>query len=843
LLAVGVAAGAAVMAVKSVEMAGDFQAAMTRVQTGAGESAANMKMVSDGILHMAGEVGKPLHELTTGLYMVNSAGYHGAEGLKVLELSAMGAKVGAAELGTVADAVTTALNAYHMGASGAAAAINALIGAEKQGKTNMEALAGSLSKVAPAAAVAGVGLNEVLAAMSTMTAQGTSADIAATYLRQTILQLSNPTQKAAMEMRSLGLNAIDVSMSLGKNGLAATLELLTNAIKSKMGPAGTVLIQQLQKSASSTTEFEKVLANLPPVQQTYIGALANMVGGTKSMQAALQLTGANMDVFKNNIAAINENVKLGGSGVEGWSVVQQNFNQKMAEAKGTIEALRVELGTQLMPAFLQVLNVTMDAVHWGEKHKTIVKDLGVAIGTLAAAFLAYKTYLFAANVATKLWVAIQMVVKGVTLAWTAVQWLLDASFLAFPGTWIVLAIIAIVAAIVYLWTHSAAFRNFFIGIWQHIWSFLKTVGSWFKNVLWGQYLWPAIQGIAHGAMWLWNSAIKPAFGFIIAYAKSVGASAMWLWNNAIKPAFDFIANIVTSVAKVWMWLDKQVISVVVFSVKTQIAVLAAIFTWLWDHAVKPVVDAIATAWNWLYRNVIGPVIDGFKLELALLGAAFSWLYQHVIGPVIEGFKIALADLGAAFTWLWQHAIKPAWDGIVTAATWAWKKGIKPALDAVGGAVSWLGGVFKDIFAKIGGWISSGFKIGVDAVKGYINWMIDAVNKVAGWLNGFIDKINKTTGSTFDHFATIPHLASGGVLTHGGLVEVGEHGAEVVSLPAGSSVYPHGSVPAGAQGGGVTRVKHEVRLVVDVKNATPEMKKWLRKMVRVDGGQDIEVAFT
>lgn len=829
------------MAVKSVEMAGDFQAAMTRVQTGAGESAANMKMVSDGILHMAGEVGKPLHELTTGLYMVNSAGYHGAEGLKVLELSAMGAKVGAAELGTVADAVTTALNAYHMGADGAASAINALIGAEKQGKTNMEALAGSLSKVAPAAAVAGVGLNEVLAAMSTMTAQGTSADIAATYLRQTILQLSNPTQKAAMEMRSLGLNAIDVSMSLGKNGLAATLELLTNAIKSKMGPAGTVLIQQLQKSASSTTEFEKVLANLPPVQQTYIGALANMVGGTKSMQAALQLTGANMDVFKNNIAAINENVKAGGAGVEGWSVVQQNFNQKMAEAKGTVEALRVEVGTQLMPAFLHLLNGTMDLVHWGTQHTGTVKVLAATFGTLAAAMAVIKIGLFAKTIADSA-VAFSKL-SGVIRLVAAAQWVWNLSLWSFPGTWIVLAIIAIVAVIVYLWTHSAAFRNFFIGIWNHIWSFLKTVGSWFKNVLWGQYLWPAFQGIAHGAMWLWNSAIKPAFGFIIAYAKSVGAAAMWLWNNAIKPAFDFIANIVTSVAKVWMWLDKQVIAVVVFSVKTQIAVLAAIFTWLWDHAVKPVVDAIATGWNWLYRNVIGPVFAGFKLELALLGAAFSWLYQHVIGPVIEGFKIALADLGAAFTWLWQHAIKPAWDGIVTAATWAWKKGIKPALDAVGGAVSWLGGVFKDIFAKIGGWIASGFKIGVDAVKGYINWMIDAVNKVAGWLNGFIDKINKTTGSTFDHFATIPHLASGGVLTHGGLVEVGEHGAEVVSLPAGSSVYPHGSMPAGAQGGGVTRVEHVVRLVVEARNFTPEMKKWLRKMVRVDGGQDIEVAFT
>jgi TP901 family phage tail tape measure protein len=222
---------------KALKMGADFETGMTRLVTGAGEAQSNMKLVSAGVLKMAADVGESTKDLSAGMYLVESAGFHGAAGLDVLRAAAMGAKVGNADMAVTADAVTTALNAYRQGADHAVAATNALIAAEGQGKTNLEALAGSLSTVAPVAAVAHVRLNEVLAAMSTMTAQGTPAAVAATYLRQTIGQLSNPTAKAAMEMRALGLTSIQVSQSLGNNGLAATLKLLTDHITAKMGPS------------------------------------------------------------------------------------------------------------------------------------------------------------------------------------------------------------------------------------------------------------------------------------------------------------------------------------------------------------------------------------------------------------------------------------------------------------------------------------------------------------------------------------------------------------------------------------------------------------------------------
>jgi TP901 family phage tail tape measure protein len=711
-------AGVAIAAIgdKTIKMAADFQQGMTRLQTGAGESAKNIKMVGDGILAMAGQVGESTKDLSAGMYLIESAGFHGADGLNVLRDAAEGAKVGNADMATVADAVTTALNAYHLGADQAAAATNALIAAEGQGKTNLEALSASLSTVAPIAAVAHVSLNEVLAAMATMTGQGTDAASAATYLKQTIGQLSNPTGKAAQEMKSLGLDATQVSLNLGKNGLASTLLMLTDAIESKMGPAGTVLIQHLQKAAASSTDFQKVLASLPPAQQTYIGALANMVGGTKSMQAALELTGDNMKTFTDNTAIINEKVKAGGANIEGWALVQKNFNQRMAEAKGTVEALGIRIGSALLPAAQKVLNVTMDVVQWFTKHKTVATVLASAIGAVAAGFLAYKTYLLASTVATN--VA------------TAAQWLFNVAMDANPIGLIIIGIVALVAVFAYLWTHSAAFRNFWIGLWNDIWGFLKAVGGWFAG---------------------------PFAGFFVAAWHDISAGALWLWHNVLDPVWQaisagvaFVANIISSFAHLWYFIMQNTVGAVVL--------------WLWHNVFDPAIHAIADSAMWLWHNVIQ--------------------------PVASGIGVAISAVGSAAMWLWHNAIEPALHGVADVALWLWHNVISPVFGWIGGAASVVAGAVKSAFGAVSGFISSAFSGAVGIVKGALNGVISVIDSAIGGANSIINTLNKVPGVSFPHLPTIPHLDVGGDVQRSGVAVIhqGERvvpAAQVKSLSGGS----------------------------------------------------------
>lgn len=746
--AIGIAASAAFAGDKLVNMAANFQQSMTRLVTGAGESQANIKLVSSGILDLAGKVGESTKDLASGMYLVESAGFHGADGLNVLKIAAMGAKVGNADMATVADAVTTALNAYHMSASDAAAATNALIAAEGQGKTNLEALSGSLSTVAPIAAVAHVSLNEVLGAMATMTGQGTDAASAATYLKQTIGQLSNPTAKAALEMKGLGLDAVKVSQNLGTNGLASTLKMLTDAITAKMGPAGVVLIQHLQKAASSTTDFQKVLANLPPTQQTYIGALANMVGGTKSMQAALELTGDNMAVFQHNTDVINEKVKAGGSTIEGWSAVQQNFNQKLAETKGTLEALGIRIGNVLLPKAQQMLGVISESVGWFSQHKTVAKDLAVALGIGATAFVAWRVAAVAANVATKAWMVATNVWKGLSLIAAAAQWVWNASLYGFPLIWILAAFAALVVGVLLVIKYHKQIAHFFVEVWGAIWAFLKGVGAWFAG---------------------------PFVNFFVSAGRAVAAPFLWLWHNVLDPFWQgisagaaFVRNIVVSLFNLWTFAMRNT--------------LGAAALWLWHSVLEPFFASVGASAMWLWHNVIEPVGQG-------IGAVARWLWQNVFVPVGAGIKAEVTAIGAIAMWLWHNAIDPALHGVASAAQWLWGSVLSPTFHAIVSAVDWVGSGVKGVFSGIASWISGAFSTVGSVVKGVLNSVIDIINRGIGGINSMISTMNKVPGVNFPHIPDIPHLATGGI------VQVGERGTEIVRLPSGSAVYPHGSVPA------------------------------------------------
>jgi len=688
LLGLGVAA--ATVAAKTVHMAGDFQLQMTRVRTGAGEAAANMKMVGDGVLAMAGRVGQSTEELTAGLYMVESAGYHGADALKVLETSAQGAKVGAADLKTTTDAVTTAMNAYKMGSGEVTTAMNALIATEAEGKTNLEALAGSMSSILPVAAAAHVRLNEVMGAMATMTAQGTPAAVAATYLRQTIGQLSNPSGKAAKEMESLGLSAVQVGQRLGKEGLASTLTLLTDAIEKHMGPAGTVLISHLQKAAANTSEYEKVLANLSPAQQTYVGALATMVGGTKSMQAALQLTGPHMQDFIDKTRAIDEHVEAGGKSVEGWSDVQKNFNQQVAQAKASLESMGIQIGQYLMPVVQRMVQYVARGASWLAQHTVAAKIAAGVIGGIL---------LFS------------------IVALTAALWGMAVAAAVNPVTWIVLAIVVLIAEIVLLATH-----------WRQVWAFIKAVAGAAADWIvarWGQFMsrnraiW---NGITAGVRAAWHGLAA----FFVAGWHLLTDPIVHAWNwvtrvttaawNRITSFFRtwwplllvIFAPAVAVVMSIWNHFHAVIVSTAVgawhmianfFSqLWSQIKAAAAV---IWGGVESAIITPIMTAWGWLvaaWHAISGWLRDHWAGIRSSASSIWGGIRDSMITPLVHAYNTinsTMDRIGASI----RDGLRSAWNGVRQAASWFWDIGsgiVQGIVNGIRAGAGWLYSTLRNL---------------------------------------------------------------------------------------------------------------------------------------------------
>jgi len=316
------------LGVASVKMAGDFQQGLTTLVTGAGESERNLKMVGDGIKSVAVETGTTTSQLIQGMYQIESAGYHGAAGLDVLKAAAEGAKVGNADLGDVANAVTTVMTDYALkGPGAAAAATNALVATTARGKTHLQDLASSMARVLPTAASLNISMGQVGGAMATMTGEGTSARLAAMGLNAVLLSLAAPTAGASKMMGELGLSSKTVADTLTHKGLVAALDEVAAAAE-RAGPKGS---------------------------PAYVAAMKAMLGGTNGLRVGLQLTGTHMDTLVGNTAAVTEAMKNGKGGVEGWAAVQKDFNVQLDIFKARLEVAGITLGQKLLPVLSKAL--------------------------------------------------------------------------------------------------------------------------------------------------------------------------------------------------------------------------------------------------------------------------------------------------------------------------------------------------------------------------------------------------------------------------------------------------------------------------------------------------------
>ena len=164
-------------------------------------------------------------ELLSASYDVASAGFgEVAELSDVLKASQLGATGGFSELATVADATTSVLNAYGLESDKAAKLVDGFIQTQNDGKIVVDQYAQQIGRLAPIAAGAGVGIEELNAAISTVTATGVPVESTFAGLRQVIASIQKPTSEAAKAAEKLGIDFNATALST--KGLGGVLEEL-----------------------------------------------------------------------------------------------------------------------------------------------------------------------------------------------------------------------------------------------------------------------------------------------------------------------------------------------------------------------------------------------------------------------------------------------------------------------------------------------------------------------------------------------------------------------------------------------------------------------------------------
>lgn len=779
-----VAAGG--LAIKAADMAGNYQYQMNRLVHAAGELPKNLKVVHDGVLQVMSTTGTSMQEATKGIYYIESASYHGSAALTILANAAKGAKIENADLGEVANAVSSAMVDYHYKASQSAQVVNTLIAAVAHGKTTFGEMASAFVNVGAAGSAAHIPMADLAAAIATMTMHGTDAAKAGTYLRQVIGQLEAPSAKARKEMKGLGIDAnqLGLTLSSGPGGLARAIGMIDDAIQKHLGPSGLVAVETFKKSKGSASDFQKLLANLPPEMQTTFGALSNMTGGVKSLQGFLQLGGANLKTFRDNTAAVNEAVRKGGNNIEGWADTQKTFNNTMDRFKESVSAAMIVLGEMFLPILTKVFGFLGSAVGpavrnvngWLHAHSAVISQVAHVLQTVA--ITAWHALVTAFHQ------VVSVIVSGLGPAFRAISdWMQRHRVLLMQiGT-------VLRESVVTAW-------RILIGTLRGTIAVVSDLVRWFnRNRAVAVGL-----GAAVGVLTAAFVAQK-----IAAIASSIATKAMaaaqWLLNVAMdaNPILLIVSALVGLAAGLWYAYNHSK------TFRNAIADVGRVGIWIWRNVLEPVVDFFKNNWKTALQvavAVLAPfiavpllivkhwntILEFFKkLPDRILGYtrdAGRWLLR--IGwDVVHGLRTGIT-IGARDVWSWVTFLpRELWRLLSGAGSWLLNIG----RDIIGGLIRGIGemvGSISRAFDDVWGSVESSGKQVLDGIIAVINMAIDGINSL---IHGFNDATNGLSDlwtwagvpgiPKVPDIPHIPYLASGGIVTRPTIALVGEAGPEAV----------------------------------------------------------------
>jgi TP901 family phage tail tape measure protein len=555
--------------------------------------------------------------------------------------------------------------------------------------------------------------------------------------------------------RAGGAQDVAASKMKGFNGameaFKSTVETLAITIGEKFLPKLTPLVGKL-------TEVVDKFGSLSPAMQDNIikyGMLAAAIGPTLIVLGTLSSSISKVIKAVGGMAkAAGSVIKFGGSIVKGIAGIPEKFDTlylKALYAKDAIGNFATKLGEGATAVFNFGKNLVGDVINGissfgskiGEAVTSIgsfasklavdaynaIASFGTKIGEAAASVASFAAKLavdaakaisgFAVQLATTAWSAITSFVGAMGGA-IASAWSFTAALLANPITWIVAAILGLIAVIILLWknwddvskfltetwnkikevgeTVWNGLKDFFAGVWEAITAKVKEVWNGIKEFLSG--LWEGIKATASS---IWEG-IKNA---IIAPINAARTLLTQVWNAIKKFVSDLWNSIKSKASEVWEGIKNAVMTPINSAKK------------LLSDAWNSIKETATNLWSGL-KTKAGEIWEGIKTA--------------VMTP-INSVKKLLSDV---------------WNGITKTASDAWN-GLKKTA--------------SDIFSKVKDAILAPFK-NLHIPLPHFSFSIKHT-KIAGINVPYPD-------------VSVNWYKQGGIFTRPSIIGVGEAGTEVVA---------------------------------------------------------------
>jgi len=331
----------------AVRSATKFQQGMAYVNTIAKLNERDLGALGKRIRELSVEMGKPAVELAAAQYQILSSGVEDAsDAYDLLRVAAEASIAGQAEVPDAVRTITAALNAYGMEVDQAGRVSDVLFKTIDRGIIEFPQLANSLGMVVGSAAQAEVTIEELGAALATLTKRGLNPEAAIVSLNQVLANVIKPSAQAKKAAEALGL------------------EFSIAALKSK---GFAEFLGEIQQKAGDNEE-----------------ALTALFGNVRSVRGAFALTGEGAKMFAADLAEMQ---KAAGATGEAVGKMRKTAQFEFNRLKAAVDSALIVVGTEVLPGVTTGVKDLVDELKKLEEDgslKRFGESVGKALGDIAS---------------------------------------------------------------------------------------------------------------------------------------------------------------------------------------------------------------------------------------------------------------------------------------------------------------------------------------------------------------------------------------------------------------------------------------------------------------------------
>ena len=858
----------------SVKTAADFESSMSQVQATMGitkdsmsdvngESVNTMDALSDLAKQMGSETAFSASECAEALNYLALAGYDTQEMVDTLPTVLNLAAAGNIDLASASDMVTDAMSALGMETSEADTMVDQMAKTASSTNTSVAQLGeGILTIGATAKSIKG-GTAELNTALGILANNGIKGAEGGTHLRNVILSLQSPTDKAAACMEQLGVDVYD-----SQGNMRSLNDILGD----------------LNASMDGMTSAEK--ANI-------ISSIFNKTD-LSSVNALLANTGETWDSLQNSIT------NSAGAAQQMADTQLDNLSGQLTILKSALEGLAISIGEALMPMVKNIVSKIQGFVTWlnnlDDGTKQVIVKIGLFVAALGPALVILGTVISKVGVAMQAFSTFGLKITSLVSKAGGLSGVMSKVGTAIMGiNPVVLAIVAAIAvlvgAFVHLWNTNEEFRDKIIAVWERIKSVfsgfaqgitdrLNALGFDFENfgevvkAIWDafcNFLAPVFEGVftqianilevvlgvitgifdvfvgIFTGNWsqVWNG-IKEIFGSVWDFIKNTFTNCMnvirgvadvvlgWFgtsWNEVWTGIKDFFVNLWTGITtfftNLWEGIKNTVQTAIMFIAsifEAAFEIITLPFRFIWENCKEIVI----TVWNAIKDKVssaINAVSTVITAVLNVIKTIFSTVWiaiKTTVTTVVTAIKNVISTVFNAI----KSVTTSVWNAIKTAVTTpinAIKSTVSTVFNSVKSTVTSIFNGIKSTATSVWNGIKSAITTPIEAAKNKIKSVVDAIKGFFSGMKLSLPKIKlphfKVTGKLSIAPPSVPHLSidwykDGGIMTRPTLF--GMNGS---SLMAGGEAGQEAILP-------LSGFYKQLEAMLDSKMNTAGMERYL-----------------